>query len=30
LKNRAFTSGANTWPPLAGFLLTDRRKDDPH
>ena len=30
LKNQAFTSGANTWPPLAGCLLTDRRRGDPH
>ena len=30
LKNRALTSSMNTWPPLAGCLLTGRRKGDRH
>ena len=30
LKNRALTSSMNTWPPLAGCLLTGCRKGDPH
>jgi hypothetical protein len=29
-KNPALTSSMNTWPPLAGCLLTGRRKGDPH
>ena len=29
LKNQAFTSSMNTWPPLAGCLLTGHRKGDP-
>src|ERR1700682_436040 len=28
LKNQALTSSVNTWPPLAGCLLTGRRKSD--
>ena len=28
LKNRALTSSMNTWPPLAGCLLTGRHKGD--
>ncbi len=28
LKNRVLTSSVNTWPPLAGCLLTGRRKGD--
>ena len=30
LKNQALTSSINTWPPLAGGLLTGRRKGDRH
>jgi hypothetical protein len=30
LKNRVLTSSMNTWPPLAGCLLTGRRKGDRH
>ena len=30
LKNQALTSSINTWPPLAGCLLTGRRKGDRH
>jgi hypothetical protein len=30
LKNRVLTSSMNTWPPLAGCLLTGRREDDRH
>jgi len=30
LKNQALTSSMNTWPPLAGCLLTGRRKGDRH
>ena len=30
LKNQALTSSVNTWPPLAGCLLTGRRKGDRH
>jgi hypothetical protein len=30
LKNPALTSSMNTWPPLAGCLLTGRRKGDRH
>ena len=30
LKNQALTSSVNTRPPLAGCLLTGRRKGDPH
>jgi hypothetical protein len=30
LKNRVLTSSVNTRPPLAGCLLTSRRKGDPH
>jgi hypothetical protein len=30
LKNQAFTSSMNTWPPLAGCLLTGRRRGDRH
>jgi hypothetical protein len=30
LKNRVLTSSMNTWPPLAGCLVTGRRKGDRH
>jgi hypothetical protein len=30
LKNRVLTSSMNTWPPLAGCLLTGHRKGNRH